>query len=205
MAARGEIGAQLEVIVNLAIADDVNASVLVGNRLPAAIEIDNAEPAHGQADAGFDEETVLIRSAVTKRVRHFAQESRAVGPIFRADVTGDAAHWLTFRAESPGREVRSDAGKGVEFSHPEKFQACRDRRIRNILMAKCDVCGNNYDKSFEIMAQGRKHVFDSFECAIHALAPQCARCGVRIIGHGLEDKMGFSAVQIARGLTAALH
>jgi Rieske Fe-S protein len=28
--------------------------------------------------------------------------------------------------------------------------------------------------------------FDSFECAIHALAPTCDHCGCRVIGHGLE-------------------
>ncbi len=33
---------------------------------------------------------------------------------------------------------------------------------------------------------GETHVFDSFECAIHALAPTCAHCGCRIIGHGVE-------------------
>jgi hypothetical protein len=35
-------------------------------------------------------------------------------------------------------------------------------------MAKCEVCGNDYDKSFSVEANGRKHVFDSFECAIRA-------------------------------------
>jgi hypothetical protein len=29
-------------------------------------------------------------------------------------------------------------------------------------------------------------VFDSFECAIHQLAPTCAHCGCRIVGHGIE-------------------
>jgi hypothetical protein len=29
-------------------------------------------------------------------------------------------------------------------------------------------------------------VFDSFECAIHAVAPTCAHCKCRIIGHGIE-------------------
>ena len=53
-------------------------------------------------------------------------------------------------------------------------------------MAKCEVCGNEYDKSFEIIQAGRSHVFDSFECAIHALAPTCDHCGCRIIGHGME-------------------
>src|SRR3712207_7191663 len=27
---------------------------------------------------------------------------------------------------------------------------------------------------------------DSFECAIHALAPSCEYCGVKVIGHGVE-------------------
>ncbi len=53
-------------------------------------------------------------------------------------------------------------------------------------MAKCEVCGNDYDKSFEVNAQGKTHFFDSFECAIHALAPSCAHCGCKVIGHGVE-------------------
>src|SRR5436190_1287285 len=32
-------------------------------------------------------------------------------------------------------------------------------------MAKCEVCGNEYDKSFELVAAGARHTFDSFECA----------------------------------------
>ena len=54
-------------------------------------------------------------------------------------------------------------------------------------MARCDVCGNDYDKSFEVRAAGgRTGTFDSFECAIHAFAPTCAHCECRIIGHGIE-------------------
>jgi hypothetical protein len=54
------------------------------------------------------------------------------------------------------------------------------------MMAKCQVCGNDYDKAFEIRKSGETHVFDSFECAIHALAPSCAHCSCKIIGHGME-------------------
>jgi len=54
-------------------------------------------------------------------------------------------------------------------------------------MAYCDVCGNDYDKAFQVMKDGRTHTFDSFECAIHALAPHCAHCDCRIIGHGVEE------------------
>jgi hypothetical protein len=38
----------------------------------------------------------------------------------------------------------------------------------------------------EIRYQGRVGNFDSFECAIHALAPTCEHCGCRVIGHGVE-------------------
>ena len=52
--------------------------------------------------------------------------------------------------------------------------------------ATCEVCGNVSAKCFELRRNAEVHVFDSFECAIHALAPTCAHCGCRIIGHGVE-------------------
>ena len=55
----------------------------------------------------------------------------------------------------------------------------------------CDTCGNDYDKAFQILRDGRTHTFDSFECAIQALAPTCANCSCRIIGHGLESDGTF--------------
>ncbi len=58
-------------------------------------------------------------------------------------------------------------------------------------MARCEVCGNAYDKSFQVVLAGTTHVFDSFECAIHALAPTCAHCGCRILGHGVEAAGNF--------------
>jgi hypothetical protein len=53
-------------------------------------------------------------------------------------------------------------------------------------MAVCDVCGNNYDKAFTVTRDGASYTFDSFECAIHRLAPVCEHCEVKIVGHGLE-------------------
>ena len=58
-------------------------------------------------------------------------------------------------------------------------------------MPKCENCGNDYDKAFRVVTDGREHVFDSFVCAIHALAPTCKHCGCRIIGHGLEKDGTF--------------
>jgi len=51
---------------------------------------------------------------------------------------------------------------------------------------RCETCGNGYDKPFQVVKDGKTHTFDSFECAIQALAPVCSNCGVRILGHGLE-------------------
>ena len=53
-------------------------------------------------------------------------------------------------------------------------------------MTRCEVCGNEYDKMFAVVANGQQHFFDSFECAIHALAPTCAHCSCRVLGHGVE-------------------
>ena len=55
-------------------------------------------------------------------------------------------------------------------------------------MATCEVCGNEYYLAFEVITAGQRHVFDSFECAIHKLAPQCAHCACRVIGHGVESE-----------------
>ncbi len=55
-------------------------------------------------------------------------------------------------------------------------------------MDTCEVCGNEYDKAFTVVMDGSRHVFDSFECAIHALAPVCAHCGCKVIGHGVEQE-----------------
>jgi hypothetical protein len=62
-------------------------------------------------------------------------------------------------------------------------------------MARCDTCGNDYERSFEVTINGRSYHFDCFECAVHKLAPPCESCGCRILGHGLQadDRMFCSA------------
>jgi hypothetical protein len=72
-------------------------------------------------------------------------------------------------------------------TRPEKnIKAATGSRPLEFAMAKCDACGNDYDKSFQVVARGKTYTFDSFECAVHTLAPTCVQCGVRMIGHGLE-------------------
>ena len=58
-------------------------------------------------------------------------------------------------------------------------------------MAQCEVCGNDYDKAFTVTVAEHSHTFDSFECAIQALAPTCDHCGCKVIGHGVEQSGTF--------------
>jgi hypothetical protein len=63
----------------------------------------------------------------------------------------------------------------------------------------CDACGNRYDKAFEVHLAGQVYTFDSFECAAHKLAPTCAHCSCRILGHGVEaDGKMFCCAHCAR-------
>jgi len=40
-------------------------------------------------------------------------------------------------------------------------------------MAACESCGNDYERTFTItLFNGETDTFDSFECAIHAVAPR---------------------------------
>lgn len=52
-------------------------------------------------------------------------------------------------------------------------------------MAMCKVCGNEYAHAFEVVRDGHSNIYDCFECAIHDMAPTCAHCQCRVIGHGI--------------------
>ena len=71
-------------------------------------------------------------------------------------------------------------------------------------MAQCEVCQNDYDKAFVVEAGGARRTFDSFECAIHAMAPVCEHCQCKVIGHGVEVQGHFfCCARYARRVTSA--
>lgn len=52
---------------------------------------------------------------------------------------------------------------------------------------RCETCGNDYDRAFKVTDHdGQEHHFDSIECAAQVIAPECAHCGCRILGHGVD-------------------
>lgn len=71
--------------------------------------------------------------------------------------------------------------------------------------AQCETCGNQYDKAFEVVMEGKSRKFDSFECAINSLAPQCTHCGNRIIGHGVEAKRRAATIIHADPRFTGMH
>ncbi|HEX2419312.1 MAG TPA: Prokaryotic metallothionein [Micromonosporaceae bacterium] len=73
-------------------------------------------------------------------------------------------------------------------------------------MAICDVCGNDYWMTFEIRTvSGESHTFDSFECAIHRLAPVCEHCECKIAGHGVEVEGRFFCCAHCARATGVAH
>lgn len=59
-------------------------------------------------------------------------------------------------------------------------------------MSRCIVCGANSDRIFTLTTRdGEHYTFDCFECAIDRMAPRCAYCGLRIIGHGISSSGSF--------------
>lgn len=51
-------------------------------------------------------------------------------------------------------------------------------------MSRCEVCGNEYEDAFEVVAAGSR----SLECAIQMMAPVCEPCGSNVIGRGVEGE-----------------
>ncbi len=54
-------------------------------------------------------------------------------------------------------------------------------------MPACYQYGIDYNRAFQVIKKDRTWAFDSFECTIQAVAPSCPHCGVRIVGHGVEE------------------
>ncbi|MFO1341348.1 MAG: hypothetical protein U1F53_24545 [Burkholderiaceae bacterium] len=77
-------------------------------------------------------------------------------------------------------------------------------------MPVCSVCGNDYARAFQVTcADGTCYTFDSLECAAHQIAPSCAHCGCRILGHGIEATKAMyccaSCARHAEGAKAVDH
>ncbi|HSB35518.1 MAG TPA: hypothetical protein VLH41_01505 [Thermoanaerobaculia bacterium] len=63
---------------------------------------------------------------------------------------------------------------------------------REVRMPVCEVCNDGQAVIFEIVVAGKSHLFDSFECAIHALWPSSEAVG-SAGPHGEPSRAGSSS------------
>ena len=82
---------QLLVVVDLAVLDDVDGAVLVRDRLVAALEVDDREPARREPDAALQEHAVRVGAAMDERCAHLGQPARVHGAARGRD-SADPAH-----------------------------------------------------------------------------------------------------------------
>jgi hypothetical protein len=71
-----------------------------------------------------------------------------------------------------------------------------------LCMATCEVCENEYDKAFEVVVAGKRHTFDSFECAIHRWRRFAHISIAGLSGTALKLTDKFSAASTARARPA---
>ena len=109
MAAADELAPQLAVVVDLAVADDPGAGVLVGDRLMPARQVDDREAAHGEAGLAEEHGALIVRPAVDQGVVH-PLERFGISPR-EVPLTADSAHVrsLSFPLEEP---AQARAGEG---------------------------------------------------------------------------------------------
>ncbi len=91
VAASLQIGAQVAVIVNLAVKNGPDGLIFVGDRLVAGVKVDDAQAAHADGAAAVDMETVVVRPAVHNGAGH-ALDVGKLGRLAAKEKTGNAAH-----------------------------------------------------------------------------------------------------------------
>lgn len=92
-----EVTAKLEVVVDLAIKDDVPPPVGRGHGLGPAREVEDAEPAVSETDGGVSVDALGVRSTVGKGAGHGGQRRlRIARRVAMGGETGDAAHHSIF-------------------------------------------------------------------------------------------------------------
>ena len=109
--------AQLREVVDLAVVDDPDATVLAGHGMMPGREVDDLKASHAESRRTIDEEALVVRAAMVDAIGH-PLEHGSVGDAIRArqDVADDAAHQPSLRAGFTG--IRSVGSAGERTSPP---------------------------------------------------------------------------------------
>ena len=107
--ARQQLLAQLRIFEELAVERDPDRVVLVGDRLAAAGEVDDRQPASAQRHPGLDVHLFVVRSAMGDRPGHGEEAvTREFPRPSQVDGAGDATHGASSGRPSRLRQARKD-------------------------------------------------------------------------------------------------
>jgi CBS domain-containing protein len=136
----------------------------------------------------------IMRQGQIRRMPVLTEQGTLTGMISLADLAREAARESS-RADKAITEMEiGDTLAQICAPRPQSPALNRLQTApavqsqQGIKMERCETCGNEYGHLMQVTRDGQTHHFDSFECAIHALAPKCTTCGVPILGHGMEHE-----------------
>src|SRR6202022_867451 len=88
-----EIGAQVGVVIDFAVVDNPDVMVFVGKRLMAGLNVNNAQPPHGQTDIFLDEKPFVVGSAMHNALIHAGEHVALDMPVpIREKNATDSTH-----------------------------------------------------------------------------------------------------------------
>jgi hypothetical protein len=61
---------------------------------------------------------------------------------------------------------------------------CEPIKVRRLSIGPEAAIHECPTRPITVAMRGQAHDFDAFECALHALAPTCSHCGIRVLGRG---------------------
>jgi hypothetical protein len=85
---------QLEVVVDLAVLDDLDRPVLVPDRLVSTAEVDDGEAPRRQRDRPVHQRARAVGAAVSQRLVHGLERPRVDGGSVERGESADPAHGL---------------------------------------------------------------------------------------------------------------
>ena len=103
-----ELGAQLRVVVDLAVLDDPDRLVLVRDRLIAALEVDDRQPTRRERGGSVRDEAGGVRPAMNEAFVHDLERGDVRHVAARRHEPADAAHGRALAAPQDERDAVDD-------------------------------------------------------------------------------------------------
>ena len=140
----------------------------------------------------------LIDSVIVQRrtdILWMIALAAAVATIIQVLTSFSLSQVLGVAAQRAITEMRKNVQAQISRLPISYFDSTQTGQLISRIMPSCEVCGNEYYLSFDVILRDERYTFDSFECAIQKLAPHCDHCDCRIIGHGPYSRRRVGTAQ----------